>query len=707
MNQRPIVSADLLAQAQHLGILPSFDNGGQPQHASAETLEAVIAARTEGSSEPEVLPGAGRAVPPSIVYRAGGGYILYELAPLCGARIVFEDGSEREFDVPARSTQFEIPGGLPLGYHTLELRYCDLPAQQVYLIATPDRAPQPQPAPGKRHCAGIQVQLYQAMSRRSWGFGDFEDLKQFAVAAARELNAGYVVVNPLNATAPVTPVESSPYLPTSREFLSPLYIAPEFAPGADDLTSAEKPQFDAAAARARATMSSDRIDRNTVWEAKIEALRLCFTAAASQALSILTRATSVPDDDRLRLFATWCALAEHFGAAWRSWPEEFHDPQSPAVADFVAAHTADVSFHMWLQDVAEAQLAAAQHAAQAAGMSLGIVTDLPVGIHPEGADTWSMPNDLATGVTVGAPPDMFNQQGQDWSQPPLRPDALARSGYAAFVRLLRAALRHAGGVRIDHILGLGRLWWIPAGMSAKDGAYVTYDLYAMLGVLSLEAHRANAVVVGEDLGMVDPSIRTALADWGVLGTSIVWFEHDWSATNESTPVAYLAPEQYRTGTMTTVTTHDLPPTAGYVNGEHVRVRHELGVLSTSIDEEFGHARDDISAMADALHRHGMLDKDLAAKARGHRDPHSDIFSEEETMDFVVALHAYCAAAPSILVAASLADLVGERRAINVPGTALEYPNWQLPLCDWSGQRVFIEDIVSSELARRVFAPLDT
>lgn len=705
MNQRSLASPHLVEHAQRLGILPSFEGGGVMHFASDATLEAVIAARTAGSSEPEVLPGAGRAVPPSIVYRAGGGYILYELAPLRSATVECEDGSQHTLPVTDGATQLEIPGGLPLGYHTLELHYQQGNPQRVFLIATPDRAPQPQPSIGKQHCAGIQVQLYQVVSRRSWGLGDFADLRLLAVTAATELGAGFIVVNPLNATAPVTPLESSPYLPTTREFLSPLYIAPEEAPGADDLTSAERAEFDAAASRARASSAADRIDRDTVWTAKLAALRLCFTAVCSQSPKLLNRATSVEASSSLRRFATWCALAEQHGPSWRSWPAELHDPQSPAVADFVASHAVEVSFHMWLQEVAESQLAAAHAAAKDAGMPLGIVTDLPVGIHPEGSDTWSIGQDLATGVTVGAPPDMFNQQGQDWSQPPLRPDVLARTGYAAFARLIRAAVRHAGGVRIDHILGLGRLWWIPAGMSATEGAYVTYDLQAMLGVLSLEAHRAGAVVVGEDLGMVDPNIRTALADWGVLGTSIVWFEHDWSATNDSTPVAYLHPSQYRDGALTTVTTHDLPPTAGYLNGEHVRVRAELGVLSTSVEEELGHATDDIAAMVEALYRNGMIGSDLSGRVRAHTDPAADIFTAEETTELVVGLHAYCAGAPSVLVAASLVDLVGDRRAINVPGTALEYPNWQLPLTNAHGERVFLEQCLTTELARRVFAPL--
>lgn len=710
MNHSAPAPFDLADRARALGVLPSFDGGGTTHHASAETLEAVCAALSTDGDDHQQIPG----VPPSLVYRTSGGWILRRLPRLIGARVVLEDGEVRELAMP-EPWVVDIPAGLPLGYHRLELDLAregegaagpDAPARaHVPLIACPDRAPEPRPAAGKRHCPGIQVQLYQVISQRSWGIGDFADLKDFAVTAATELEAGFVVVNPLNAIAPTTPVESSPYLPTTREFLSPLYVAPDLAPGVEQLTTAERQAFDAARQRAQASLTDERIDRDTVWEAKLEALRLCFDAAVRTDPSLATLATDPDADLALVRFATWCALALEHGSAWRSWPAELQDPDSAAVAEYIDTHAAQVSQFVWLQQLAEDQLAAAHDAARSAGMELGIVTDLPVGIHPEGADTWAMPKALATGVTVGAPPDMFNQQGQDWSQPPLRPDHLARSGYEPFARLIRAALRHAGGVRIDHIIGLGRLWWIPAGMSAKEGAYVTYDLQAMLGVLALEAHRAGAVVVGEDLGMVDPNTRTALADWNILGTSIVWFEHDWNATTEAEPVAYLAPEHYRRAALTTVTTHDLPPTAGYLNVEHVRVRAALDVLTNTPEEELGHATADIAAMARTLHRQGMIDRDLSERARAATDPAAEIFTEDDTYALVEALHAYCAASPSVLVAASLVDLVGERRAINVPGTALEYPNWQLPLTDFHGRRVLAEDCLTTDLARRVFAPL--
>ena len=225
-------------------------------------------------------------------------------------------------------------------------------------------------------------------------------------------------------------------------------------------------------------------------------------------------------------FATWCALAEEYGNDWHQWPEDLQHPASPAVADFAAEHADAVDFHRWLQWQLDDQLTAAQATAVQAGMELGVMHDLAVGVDPNGADAWALQDVLALGVTAGAPPDEFNQLGQDWSQPPWRPDQLVDHAYEPFRALVNAVLRHAGGVRIDHIIGLFRLWWIPKGAPPTDGTYVRYDHEAMIGVVALEAHRAGAVVVGEDLGTVEPWVRDYLRERGLFGTSILWFEAD-------------------------------------------------------------------------------------------------------------------------------------------------------------------------------------
>ena len=315
-------------------------------------------------------------------------------------------------------------------------------------------------------------------------------------------------------------------------------------------------------------------------------------------------------------------------------------------------------------------------------MALGIMHDLAVGVHPQGADVWALGDVLARGATVGAPPDMYNQQGQNWSQPPWRPDALARAAYRPYRDMLRTVLRHAGAIRIDHVIGLFRLWWIPEGADSADGAYVRYDHEALVGILALEAHRAGAVVIGEDLGVVEPWVRDYLSERGILGTSVLWFERDMHG-------APLAPEHYRPLVLATVTTHDLPPTAGYLAGEHVAIRERLGLLTDPVAVVRAAALAESDQMLGVLRDRGLVGDDPSER------------------EIVEALHRYVMATPSVLVGVSLADAVGERRAQNQPGTDQEYPNWKVPLADSSGRVVLVEDLFTNQRLRSLAAVLNS
>nr|MCH9709772.1 4-alpha-glucanotransferase [Actinomycetes bacterium] len=321
-----------------------------------------------------------------------------------------------------------------------------------------------------------------------------------------------------------------------------------------------------------------------------------------------------------------------------------------------------------------------------AGMELGVVHDLAVGVDPDGADAWALQDVLALGVSVGAPPDEFNQLGQDWSQPPWRPDRLSEVGYEPFRDLVRAALRHAGGVRIDHIIGLFRLWWIPKGAPAAAGTYVGYDYEAMIGIVALEAHRAGAVVVGEDLGTVEPWVRDYLRDRGVFGTSILWFEMDRDGAGGPLPA-----ERWRESCLSAVTTHDLPPTAGYLAGEHVRLRDALGLLTRPADEELASDRVQQQAWMSELRRVGLLDDGDGGEVGE--------FGDVQDVDAVVlALHRYLGRTPSRLLTLSLADAVGEVRTQNQPGTTEEYPNWRVPLGGPQGRQVLLEEVFTDPRA---------
>jgi 4-alpha-glucanotransferase len=317
-------------------------------------------------------------------------------------------------------------------------------------------------------------------------------------------------------------------------------------------------------------------------------------------------------------------------------------------------------------------------------MRVGVVTDLAVGVHPDGADTWMMRDVYAAGIKVGAPPDAYNQIGQTWDQPPWRPDRLADLAYVPFRQMVRGALRHAGGVRIDHILGMFRLWWIPDGNTPDKGCYVRYDHEALIGIIALEAHRAGAFVVGEDLGTVEPWMRSYLARRGVLGTSVLWFETD----DAGNPIP---PEWWRDYCMASVTTHDLPPTSGYLALDHVRLRDELGLLTEPLDIELDKARSEQQWWFDYLDEHDDLQPDM------------DGVILDETEAKVLALYRALARSAARVLNVALVDEVGDRRSQNQPGTIDEYPNWRIPLSDPTGQPIMLEDIFASPRPMRLAA----
>ena len=639
-----------------------------------------------------------RTLPPTVVTRAGWTARVAAHVPAgTGVRVdvVLEDGTVRPLrqvdhwvadrEVDGRllgEATFEVPGDLPTGWHSLvahvDVAPVDPASVEATLVVTPQRLELP-PAVARGRVVGLQAQLYQVRSAESWGVGDLGDLADLATWAAGAHDADFVLINPLHAAEPVPPVEPSPYLPTTRRFVNPLYLRVEDIPEVAGLEHAAHRRVVTLAAGARALNAEDRIDRDAAWTAKREALRLVFDAGLTASRRSSFEEFCVREGDGLLTFATWCALAEVHGLPWTGWDAELQDPSSAAVGTFRQRHADDVDFHRWLQWLLEQQLAAAQADARTAGMSLGVVHDLAVGVHPVGADAWGLGDALARGVTVGAPPDQFNQLGQDWSQPPWRPDRLAELGYAPFRDMVRTVLRDSGGIRVDHIIGLFRLWWIPAGGTPADGTYVHYDHEALLGILVLEAQRAGAVVIGEDLGVVAPHVRDYMSERGLVGTSILWFE--WEDDRPKPP------EHYRDLCLSTVTTHDLPPSAGYLSLQHVAVREELGLLTRPVEEERAQEEASIARLRDACVVRGLLTPGAGVDAT------------------VEALHRWMALTPSRMLAVALADVVGDLRAVNQPGTNDEYPNWRVPLAGPDGRPVSLEDIREADLAPVLFAAL--
>jgi 4-alpha-glucanotransferase len=525
------------------------------------------------------------------------------------------------------------------------------------------------PYPARRTW-GFTAQLYSVRSRASWGHGDLHDLADLAVWSGRDLGADFVLVNPLHAAEPLPPVSPSPYLPMSRRQISPLYLRIEDIPEYQGLSASDRARVEALAAPLQAASTSAAlIDRDTVWAAKRAALELIRTVPLTvsrrgQRDGFLGRDRRAIDD-----WAAWCAIAEVHGPDWRSWPGVLTDPASAEVTELRQTLARRIEFHAWLQWLVAEQFAAAQQAARQAGMTIGVITDLAVGAHPGGADAWASQDVIVPGISVGAPPDEFNQRGQNWTLPPWHPGRLAAQAGRPLAELIAASTRNAGGLRVDHVMGLARLWWIPAGMSPDLGTYVRYDHELMGGVLAAEVARADALAIGEDLGTVEPWLRKFLAGRRVLGTSILWFERRADGTPRR-------PGGWRRGCLATVGTHDMPPAAGFLTGEQVTIRAKLGLLAQPEAEERAAAHAELAGWLAMLAREGLLPR--AARP-----------SPEE---FTIALYAHLTRTPAMLIGVSLAEAAGERRPQNMPGTVEEYPNWQIPLADASGQPVLLEDL---------------
>jgi 4-alpha-glucanotransferase len=675
-----------------------------------DTLQAVLAAMGVDAGSPEAaeeaLAGlrarrAQRLLPRAIVLRAG----VPEEVPLpatAEAWVELEDGQTVTVGTPfprglhigeAGETR-PLPADLPVGRHTLCARLGDRVSTAAPLLVAPHRLTGP-----AGRSWGFLVQLYSMLGERSWGMGDLGDLADLAGWSGHTLGAGFVQLNPLHAGMPPGPdgtSDPSPYRPSSRRFADPVYLrieaVPEYAylkPGARERVQ------DAARRGARlregVLIEEALIDRDAVWAAKREALEVIHGVPRSVGREAAYRAFLRREGEGLLQYATWSALAEVHGPAWRAWPGGLRDPGSAAVLRARAELAHRVDFHCWLAWLVDEQLAAAQAAGRAAGMPVGLVHDLAVGVHPDGADAWALQHCLAEGISAGAPPDAFNAHGQDWGLPPWRPDALADAGYAPYAELLRANLRHAGGLRVDHVMGLFRLWWVPEGRPPTEGTYVRYDHEAMLGVLALEAHRADAIVIGEDLGTVEPGVREQLSARGVLGTSVLWFERDWSEQGGGSP---LPPDRWREDCLATLTTHDLPPTASRLSGDHVELRHRLGLLSRPLAEEQAEDDEEREEWLGELAREGLMT--VPPYGEG---PAADLLEPPDGRhlpDAVAALHRYLLRTPAKLVGVWLPDILGDPRPQNLPGTSTEYPNWRLPIADANGKPVTLEQLAAAE-----------
>ena len=699
--------------ADRFGISTQFyDWKGRHTQVGEQTVIAILAEFGVDASTPERARAAAqrvrddhwrRIVQPCVVLRAGQeGRVDVHVpagAPV-SLRIVGEDGNDHlpwqvdnwnpDRPIDGRmigEATFGIPGNLPLGYHELIVTVGshDVDGSEAdggihatatsTIIVTPNRVGLPRRM-GASRVWGYAAQLYSVRSHHSWGLGDLTDLADLCTWSASQ-GAGYLLTNPLHAAEVTGRMEPSPYLPSSRLFVNPIYIRPELIAEYHDLD-----QYDTSLIESLRTTTLDDdpqalLDRDRTWQAKSQALELIHRVDMSASRRMAFTAFRVARGRRLEDFATWCLLSELHGSDWHDWPAELHDPHGVAVARVRREHADRIDFHMWLQWIADQQLSTAQSSGTDAGMPVGLICDLAVGVNGSGADAWMLNGLFAREMNVGAPPDPFNQAGQDWGQPPMRPDVLEQMAYAPLREMVSSALRHAGGVRIDHIMGLFRLWWVPKGLGPRHGAYVRYNHEAMVGVVALEAYRAGALVIGEDLGTVEPWVRDHLAARGILGTSIMWFETGPDGWPRQ-------PQQWREHAMSSVTSHDLPPTSSYLRGDHVELRDRLGLLTESVDEERENARRERETWLASLRQQGVLEAD-----------------EDDPEQVTLAMHTLLTRTPSKVINATLTDAVGDPRTQNLPGTEDEYPNWRVPLSGPDGEPVYLEDLYSSDRVARM------
>lgn len=530
-----------------------------------------------------------------------------------------------------------LPPDVPLGYHDF---LPDGASEPTRVIISPGCCT---PPPAKLSW-GWAAQLYAARSTASWGMGDLADLRTLT-AWSKTLGAAFVLVNPLGAVDPVLPQEASPYFPTSRRFANPLYLRIELIPGARELL----PDHDTLTRAGQRLNEVDRIRRDEVFRLKSQALeRLWKSFPGDARFEEFCRQRGRP----LFEFATYCALVERFGPDWSRWESAYRRPDAAGTARFAADNARRVQFHQWLQWLCDEQLAAA-------AAELPIVQDMPIGISPRGADAWTWQDVLAERISVGAPPDMYNTQGQDWGLPPWVPRRLQAANYEPFVQTIRALLRHAGGLRIDHVMGLFRLFWIPHGMSPVDGTYVDYPADDLLNIVALESHRAGAFVVGEDLGTIGKNVRQMLSAAGILSNRLLWFESH-------------VPSEYPDLALAAVTTHDLPTIAGLWTGSDLAAQEELGLRPNA--KATNEIRERLREMTG-------LDESASPA------------------EVVRSTYELLAKAPSTLVTATLEDATATEKRPNMPATTYQWPNWCIPL------PISLEKLIEAPLPRAVATAL--
>ncbi len=666
------------------GVATSYaDWSGTVVPVSTEAVVAALAALGVAADDDDAVAAAleevqaapwRRILPPSVVVRAPGVGLALHVPQDSEVvlRVLLEDGGAVEVPVASgaqqrregRESRRAVLPDLPLGWHRLVADAGGETDEAVLVVAPATIAP----VPGRSW--GWMVQLYSLRSADSWGLGDYRDLRTVVEQTAAD-GAGAILLNPLHAETPVLPVNPSPYSPSSRRFRSPLSLriadVAEFADAPDDVVR----QVQAL----RPVDDPERIDRDPALAAKIAALELLWPHHRAPELAAF-RAERGPG---LEDFALFFSLAEVHGAPWQQWPQDLRRPDGPGVEQARARHADRVAFWCWVQLLVDEQLSAVQDAASS--MAVGVIHDLAVGVDAGGADAWALQDALALDTTVGAPPDSFNQQGQDWGLPPWRPDRLREQGYAPYRDLVRGVLRHAGGLRIDHVMGLFRLWWVPAGAAPPRAPTSPTTPTPCSGCSRWRRSGPGSWSWGRTSGRWRTGCGPPGEHRGARQRRAL--VQPGRATDRAR--AFLPPATWPEAALASVTTHDLPTAAGFLAEEHVRVRDELGQLGVPVEQERERVREERAALLLMLQEQGLL--------------------QACDGDVVLAMHAALAASPCRIVLAALGDAVGDLRQPNLPGTVDEYPNWRLPVADAEGRPLGLSELLASDGVRRLTALL--
>lgn len=569
------------------------------------------------------------------------------------AVIAFENAPTERITLRLKDGAVLLPPIREPGYHTLRFG-----GRDITLAVAPPRCVTVEDIAPDEKLYGLAVQLYALRGRDDHGFGDTAALRDFAVSAARE-GADAIALSPVHSLFAADHAHYGPYSPSSRLFLNPLYADPAAVLGAERVAAvADSPKHKYAAL-------IDWPESGNAKYALYGRLFEDFCVSEIANSSVLGRdfeAFVSEGGERLREHALFEALhARWFGGdekrwSWSDWPQDWRAPNAAAVTRFVDAEPQAIQFHMFLQWLAARSFASVQTAARDAGMRIGLISDLAIGMSPGGSHAWSRQQDLLPGLNVGAPPDLINARGQDWGLTAFSPQGLKASGYEPFIATLRAAMRHAGGVRIDHVMGLTRLWLIPKGAAPTEGAYLQYPLEDLLRLIALESQRHRAIVIGEDLGTVPPDFRVQLAQSGIAGMDVLWFQRDKRG--------FLPPSRWRRDAVAMTTTHDLPTVAGWWRGADIETRAALGHI-VDINEERKARAKDREALTKSFKQAGVMSEEPSG------DPH-------EILDAAIA---FVAQSPSRLALIPVEDILGLEEQPNLPGTIDEHPNWRRRLTE--------------------------